>query len=126
MNLHSRGQRLLNRTTASDAGTGVVVTYTRTSTARTLTATPMREQEDGVAVPNPGTRSADRQREYVIVYADLTAHGFNAPQEGDRITEIINGVSVVFEAVRNRTEPCWKWADQQRSRVIVHTREQKQ
>lgn len=126
MNLHARGQRLLNRVTNSDAGTGVSVTYTRGATSATLTATPTREQDDGIAVPSPGTRSADRQREYLIVYADLVSAGLSEPAEGDRIAETINSASVVYEVVRNRTEPCWRWADQQRTRVIVHTREQKQ
>ncbi len=126
MSLHDRGQRLQNRVTRDTDATGQSVIYTRGGTARTLVATPMREQDDGVAVPSPGTRSADRQREYVIVYSDLTANGFGEPAVGDRITEIINGDSVVFEVVRNRTEPAWRWADTERTRVIVHTREQKQ
>lgn len=127
MNLHARGQRLLNRLTADAAGTGVSVTYTRASGTgagtAALTATPMREQPDATAQPSPGTRSADRQREYVIVYADLVAGGFGEPVEGDRITETVNGAAVVFEVVRNRLEPAWRWADQQRTRVVVHTRE---
>lgn len=122
MNLHARGQRLLNRVTRSDAGTGVEVIYTRSGTARTLTATPYRQAVDTVSVPTPGARVDDRQREYLIVYADLVAAGFGEPLAGDRITETLNGASVTFEANKPPTEPLWRWADTERTRVIVHTR----
>ena len=126
--IHARGQRLLNRTTGDTAGTGTSVTYTRASGTgagtATLVATPYREQPDATAVPVQGTRSADRGREYVIVYADLVAGGFGEPAEGDRITETLNGVAKVFEISRHRTEPAWRWADEPtRTRVVVHTRE---
>lgn len=122
MNIHARGQALLNRTTRTDAGTGVAVTYTRAGVGHTLTATPAVIQQDAVTAPTPNTRSADRERDYLIVFADLVTAGLNEPQEGDRITETINGASVVFEAIRNRTEPFWKWADAQRTRVQIHTK----
>lgn len=123
MSLHARGQRLLNRTTGTAAGTGVSVTYTRGGTDYPLTATPSRENDDAVSVPNPGTRVSDRERDYLIVYADLVAAGLGEPAEGDRITETLNGAAVVFEVGRRRTEPAWRWADHQRTRVRVHTRQ---
>lgn len=122
MNLHDRGQRLLNRTTASATGTGASVTYTRGATSVTLVATPTRENQDATVQPTPGTRSSDRERDYIIVFADLVAAGFNEPTLGDQITESLNGGAVVFEAAKLRTEPCWRWADVQRTRVRVHTR----
>lgn len=122
--IHARGQRLLNRVTGDTAGTGVGVTYTRGGTSATLVATPYREQPDATTAPAPGTRTADRQREYAIEYAVLSAAGFGEPAEGDRITETLNGVSAVFEVCRNRTEPAWRWADEStRTRVVVHTRQ---
>jgi hypothetical protein len=124
VNLHERGQAFQNRVTRSTAGTGVSALYARGEATVPLVATPTREQPDGTTVPSPGTRSADRQRDYILVLADLVAAGFNLPAEGDRITETLNGSPVVFEVVKNRTEPAWRWYDQQRTRVIVHTREQ--
>ena len=121
MNLHERGQALLNRVTADAAGTGVSVTYTRGATTATLTVTPSRENQDAVTQPSPGTRSTDRERDYLITYANLVTAGLNEPEEGDRITEVLAGVSAVFEVVRRRTEPAWRWADVQRTRVRVHT-----
>lgn len=122
MNLHARGQSLHNRVTASTVGTGVEVIYTRGGTARTLTASPYRQSIDSVSVPTPGAKIDDRQREYLIVYADLVSAGFGEPAAGDRITETLNGTATVFEANKPPTEPLWRWADNERTRVIVHTR----
>lgn len=123
MNLHARGQRLHNRVTASDVGTGVSVIYTRNGTARTLTATAYREAEDGVTQPVPGARLDDRQRAYLIVYADLVSAGFGEPQVGDRIAETLNGESVTFEVHKPQTLNAWTWADESsRTRVKVRTR----
>lgn len=124
MNIHERGRKLLNRVTNSTAGTGVSVLYTRGATTAPLVVTPTREQPDGVAVPNPGTRSADRQRDYIIVLADLVEADLGTPTEGDRITETFDGTPTTFEVVKSRTEPSWRWLDQGRTRLIVHTREQ--
>jgi hypothetical protein len=122
VNLHARGQRLHNRVTADAAGTGVSVTYTRGATSATIVATASRENQDAVTSPTPGARVDDRERDYLIAYADLTAAGFDAPAAGDRITETLNGVAAVFEVTKPRTEPAWRWADVQRTRVRVHTR----
>ena len=122
MNLHARGQRLLNRVTNSTAGTGVSVTYTRGATSAALTATATREAQDTVSVPTPGSRIDDKERDYLIVYADLVSAGFGDPAIGDRITETINGSSVTWELHKQPTGPAWVWEDAQRTRVRVHTR----
>lgn len=122
MNLHQRGQALLNRTTRSQAGTGVPVLYARGEAAAAITATPTREQPDETLAPTQHTRSDDRQRDYLIVLADLASAGFGLPAEGDRITETLAGEPVTFEVMPREREPAWRWADAERTRVRVHTR----
>lgn len=122
MNLHQRGQSFLNRTTRSTAGTGVDVLYARGDATVSLVATPTREQPDETLAPTEHTRSDDRQRDYIVVLADLISAGFGVPAEGDRITETLAGEQVVFEVGPREREPAWRWADAERTRVRVHTR----
>lgn len=110
---------MLNRVTRSLTGTGVSVTYTRGGESAELVATPLAEGQDVAALPPPAGRSNVRERVYLIVYADLVDAGLNQPAAGDRITEIINGEDATFEVTPLRTEPAWRWADAQRTRVRV-------
>ena len=121
MNLHQRGQRLLNRVTRSETGTGVSVLYTRGATTAPLVVTPSVEDLDATTQPSPTARNLDRERDYLIVLADIVSAGFGVPADGDRITETLNGVAETFEVTARRTEPAWRWADAQRTRVRVHT-----
>lgn len=105
MNIHERGQAVLNRVTSSTAGTGVSVLYTRGVTTAALVATPAKIDPDATAQPTATTRSQDRERHYFIVLADLTAAGFGEPQNGDRITEVIGGAPTVWEVTPRRTAP---------------------
>jgi hypothetical protein len=122
MNLHQRGQCLLNRGTGSQRATGVAVLYCRGESAAPLVATPSVEAIDATLEPTTHTRSDDRERDYLIVFADLADAGYGVPQEGDRITETLAGEPVVFEVVPRERQPAWRWADAQRTRVRVHTR----
>ena len=125
MNLHARGQALLNRVNASPELGGASVLYSRqtggVTTTLPLTGAVGREQPDGVTTPTPNARLSDRERDYLFAFADLVAAGFNAPAEGDRIAEVLNGTAETFEVVRRDREPCWRWADFERTRVRVHT-----
>lgn len=118
MNLHERGQRVLNRVTNSTAGTGVAVLYTRGATTAALVVTPTTPDPDTTAQPSPTGRSADKDRYYYAVLADLVTAGFGEPLEGDRITEVLNGVPTVFEVSPRRTEQAEQW-NTQRDRVRI-------
>lgn len=123
MNLHERGQRLLNRVTASAAGTGVSVTYTRGGTSAPLVATAARLTPDATTPPTPGAKVDDRERDFFVVYADLVAAGFGEPQQGDRITVAASGTSITYEMHRPQSKPGWEWADEPyRTRVVIRTR----
>ena len=120
MNIHERGQKILNRTTNSAAGTGVSVLYTRGSTTAALVVTPAKLSEDASTQPSPTGRNSDKERHYFVVLADLVAAGLGEPLEGDRITEVLNGTPCVFEVAPRRTEPEDRW-NTQRDRVRVRT-----
>lgn len=98
------------------------VLYARGDASAALTVTPYREQPDETLAPTENTRSDDRQRDYAIVLADLASAGFGIPAEGDRITETLAGEQVTFEVGPREREPAWRWADAERTRVVVHTR----
>lgn len=118
MNLHERGQRVLNRVTNSTAGTGVAVLYTRGATTAAMVITPATPDADASTQPSPTGRNQDKERFYFIVLADLVAAGLNEPQDGDRITEVIGGTPTVWEVSPRRTEPDQQW-NTQRDRVRV-------
>jgi len=57
-------------------------------------------------------------RDYLIPVAEL---GATPPARGDRITETINGVAVVFEVGTQLVgEPDWRYSDPQRTVYRVH------
>jgi hypothetical protein len=118
VNLHQRGQVLLNRVTKSETGTGVSVLYTRGATTAPLVITPATPDADASTQPSPTGRNQDKERFYFVVMADLTAAGLNEPQDGDRITEVIGGTPTVWEVSPRRTEPDTQW-NTQRDRVRV-------
>ena len=62
-------------------------------------------------------------RDYLILPDDLVLlEQAIKPREGDRITETVGSGTIVYEVARFGSEPCWRY-DQQRTRMIVHTRQ---
>ena len=118
MGLLSRGQAMLNRQ-VKVAG-GVEITYTRQGRSIPLTAiigrTAFASNLDG------GARVQWGDRDYLIEVADLT---FGEPKLGDRITETIDDVEVVFEVMTPSTgEPAWRYSDQTRTLWRLHVKRQ--
>ncbi len=120
MNIHERGQKILNRGTRSTAVSGVSVLYTRGEMTAPLVVSPAKLSEDASTQPSPTGRNSDKERHYFIVLADLVAAGFGEPLDGDRITEVLNGEPCVFEVAPRRTEPEDRW-NTQKDRVRVRT-----
>lgn len=118
MGLLSRGAAFLNRVLPTAAGG--TLTYTRGATTASVSGWAGIEDRDESVSPNPTTRSTDRERDYMVAVAELTA--FGVPAEGDRITETINGVATVFEVSKRDREPCYRFADHARTRYRIHTR----
>ena len=121
MGLLARGASFLNRALPAAAGPATgTLTYTRGATAATVSGWAGQEDRDEAVSPTPTARSTDRERDYMVAVSELAA--FGVPQEGDRITETINGAAVVFEVSKRDREPCYRYADHARTRFRIHTR----
>lgn len=126
MGLLKRGANFLNRVLPTAAGptqadgTAGTLTYTRGATSAAVSGWAGQEERDATDAPTPEARSTDRERDYLIPVAELTA--FGVPTEGDTVTETINGVAVVFRVSKQETEPEWRYADHARTRYRIHTR----
>lgn len=98
-------------------GAGVSVSYSRLGeTDLTLTVwegrTVFASNLDG------GARIEFGERDYLIPVDDLT---YGEPELGDRVTQTLNGESVVFEVATPTTgEPCWRYADAGRTFYRLH------
>lgn len=122
MGLLQRGQQMLNRR-MGQAG-GVTITY-----ARGLTEVAILD-EDGAAWVGRTAFASTQQgaarvewgdRDYLILASALAALG--EPQEGDRVTETIEGVETTFEVMTPGTgEPCWRYSDPTRTVVRLHVK----
>lgn len=127
--LAAAGAAFLNATLKAAAGVSVV--YRPKDPAFTdgvaVTAVTGQEARDLATRPaGSAVRVNNRERDYLIVLADLTAASagaFTLPAEGDRITETIDGREVTFEVSKRDGEPCWRWSDRERTRLRVHTKQ---
>lgn len=93
------------------------VTYSRGSVSASILAgvgrTAFRVQEDDVWL-------RIESRDFLIDPNDIAT--LELPEEGDEITEIIGGASVVYEVMAPGGEPCWRWSGPTRDRMRIHTR----
>lgn len=118
MSLMSRGMSMLKSQLQSAAG--VSVTYTRGAYSVSLTAvvgrTVFASNLQGAA------RIEFGDRDYLIEAADLILNSATVePVKGDRITEVVNGATMVFEAMIPSTgEPCWRYSDPARTILRIH------
>lgn len=119
-NLLQRGLDYLVRTMESAAAVDGGVTYTRSSETVSLTAWVGRT----VFRRNTQERAAIifGERDYLFQAADLVLGGtVTVPRKGDRITETVNGQSLVFEVMPPESdEPVWRFSDQLRTVIRVH------
>lgn len=121
MGLLDRGMAWLNRTLTDSAGVSIV--YVRGAHTATIPAVVGRTL---FAQTNPGS-GANRasvewgDRDYLIAVSDLAFAGSPiTPTKGDRITQIVNGVSLVFELTTPTGEPVWRYSDPERTTYRVH------
>jgi hypothetical protein len=122
MGLMDRGATALVSRMKSSAGR--TVTYTRKSDAATLDLTAWvgnshfdRDQAD------PGAARDMGERDYLFAVADLVISGTAfTPAKGDTITETINGTATRFAVAPNAGEPAWRYSEQTRLTIRVHTK----
>jgi hypothetical protein len=101
---------------AVQAAAGVSVTYARGVTSLAITAVVGRTAFASNQMGGPRIEWGDR--DYLITVEDLT---IGEPAIGDRVTEVIDGTSIVFELVTPDTgEPAWRYSDPQRTVYRLH------
>lgn len=124
MGLLNRAESWLN--TKLGQAAGVAITYSRGAESVSITAdsgycwvgrTGFSSNRVG------GARFEWGDRDYMILPAAIAAK-FGEPQDGDRITETVNGVVCVFDVLRPDTgEPAWRWSDPARTRMRLHVKQ---
>lgn len=120
MSLRSRGAAALTRRLLQSDG--VEVTYTRGAQSEIITVW-IGNTLFARTLDEPGASVIWGDRDYLIPVASLVIGGTaTTPQKGDRITETIDGVPVVFELQTPTGEPSWRHSDQDRTRYRIHTK----
>ena len=113
-NLFQKARGWLHTTALRAAG--VTVTYARGASSLTVSAIVGRTVFSSNALDGPRIEFGDR--DYLIQATDLT---IGEPAIGDRITEIIDGVTRVFEVLTPGTgEPAWRWSDPAHTVYRIH------
>jgi len=103
---------------------GVTITYTRGTSSVSLTATPTLHEYEIVDDEGFGIRMLSR--DYLLHAADLVLAGAAiVPRSGDRITEVVGGVSQVFEVMPLGQSHEFEPADTDGLLLIVHTKKVK-
>lgn len=101
---------------------GVSIVYRRAGASLELAAVSAETQfvqQDGEAVV-----ARYRSRDYLIAIADLELEGSTiVPEEGDRITETINGTACEFEVASEGGEPAYRYSDRAQTQFRVHTKQ---
>lgn len=119
MSMLSRGLALLKRQLL--ASNGVEVVYARGATTQTLAAVVGRTLFALGPLAGSGAAVVYGDRDYLIHVDDFAITGPATPKDGDRITEVIDGVSLVFEVKPPVTgEPSWRYSDPSRTRFRLH------
>lgn len=105
------------------AAAGVSVTYTRAA-GGTISLEPWVGRTLFSGTVEGGARVQWGDRDYIVRRDELVSGGSEIPPAlGDRLTEVIGGVSTTFEVQNPDTgEPAWRWADAARSMYRLHVK----
>lgn len=119
----SFAQRLRLGLDRIDETAGLSVIYRRDGQELTLTAVPCSSAFEHAS--HEGLTTRRRVRDYKLNAADLEFDGeLVEPRAGDEITETIGSETVTFEVCAPAAnEPAWRYADHDRTRYRIHTRE---
>lgn len=97
------------------------ITYSRTENG--ITTQVVMDATPGIAsyseIDANGITFEISSRDYLVRASDFT---FGQPKRGDRITEVIDGVSCVFEAMNLAGGKPWQWSDATRRTLRIHTK----
>lgn len=120
MTLLSRSLTWLKSALAT--GAGVSITYTRGIGSQTATAWVGRTVFTQQPLQGGGVSVVFGDRDYLIPVSSLTLTDPATPKRGDRITEVVNGVSQTFEVIAPGGEPPWRYADPSQTIYRIHTK----
>lgn len=95
------------------------VTYVRGVQQVTLLATVAQNRSEQLD-PGADVVNVRRERDYLFRAEDLT---IGYPASGDKIVHQQGDTVYTFEVVANGGEPCWRWSDEARTTIRVHTHE---
>lgn len=101
---------------------GVAVTYTRGSDSlEELDAIPTEER---YSVPDEqGILQEIHSRDYLVKTSELIVDGSAVePRVGDRITETIGSVDMIFEVFPVDGQRCFRYRDASRGTIRIHTK----
>ena len=119
--LIDRGQAALVR--RQKQAFGRAVTYTRGAASAGVTAWLGRTLFSRQPTEPGGAAAVWGDRDYLVAVADLAASGFaGLPATGDRITEVIAGTPMTFEAMVDTHEPEARYSDATRTVFRIHTK----
>lgn len=123
MSMADRGARFLRDKIAKAFGRNV--SYTRGGSTVTLKASPAagRSLANPAAANVQAVRTEATERDYLIPVTEYAAHSLGVPQRGDRITEVIDGVTCVFECAPRDGEPEWRWSNDERLVYRLHCKQ---
>ena len=63
-------------------------------------------------------------RDFLIAAANLVLSGVDVlPVAGDRINEVQDGLTFVYEVLAPGKEPCWRYSDPYRTTLRIHTKQ---
>lgn len=120
MSLLARGNSTLERKRAGATARAVV--YARGAEWAAVNATPNRLVSEQVTDAGVGLRLD--QWDWILRAADLAAFGDPAPGDFIRDTDA-GGVTRVYIVAGNAGEPVWRWADEDRLALRIHTKYQR-
>lgn len=109
------------------AAAAVTVTYARGAETATITTAVVGRTAYKSELERPGWVEVG-DRDYLIPADDLTAANatWATPAVGDRISETVDGTTLVFEVVTPDTgEPAWRYSDPQNTVWRIHVKRQK-
>ena len=98
------------------------VTYCRGEQSVDVAATIGRTDFEGVDAY--GAIERTESRDFLILAADLVLSGAAVlPEPGDRISEVQDEATYVYEVMAPARQPCWRWSDPYRRTLRIHTKE---
>ena len=120
MNLMSRGSAMLSRRLGTAAGVGV--TYSRGgASCEIYDAVPSEAQSPSAHAPGVPGRLDSTERDYLFPALSLDfGVGPVEPRAGDRVTETVGGLPVIYELAPKGDEPAWRYSDHGRTTYRVH------